>query len=113
MAPLGAACVMVKVRLPPTVMAPERAGPVLAATWKPTAPGPLPVPPDVIEIQEMPLVAVQGHPSEAATVTLPVVPAAGTLRLEGVNPVVQVAVAVRLTGTSTEPREEEKWSMPL
>ena len=58
------------------VSVPERAPPVLAATLKATEPFPVPLPPDVIEIQEAPLLAVQVQVLPEETPTVPLPPAA-------------------------------------
>ena len=48
---------------------PVRAAPVLAATVKSTVPLPLPLAPDVMEIQFAAVVAVQPQPAGAVTLT--------------------------------------------
>jgi hypothetical protein len=58
------------------VSVPERASPVLAATLKATEPFPLPLPPEVIEIQDAPLLAVQAQLLPVDTPTDPLPPPA-------------------------------------
>jgi len=53
----------------PTVIVPLRAGPVLPATLSPTVPLPVPVAPEVIEIQVAPLAAVQLQDAPLETLT--------------------------------------------
>ena len=54
---------------PATVRVPLRAAPVLAATLNSTAPGPLPLAPDVMLSHDALLLAVQLHPLLVETVT--------------------------------------------
>ena len=63
---------------PAMLSVPVRAGPVLAAAVKATAPLPLPLAPEVIVSQFALLVAVQRQPPGEVTVTVPVPPAAAT-----------------------------------
>jgi hypothetical protein len=66
------------------VSVPERAAPLLAATSIITAPLPLPLDPDVTEIHDTLLAAVQAHPAEVVTATeVPDTPAAGTEMVKG------------------------------
>jgi len=59
------------------VSVPDRAAPLLAATAIVTAPLPLPLAPDAIEIHDTLLVAVHGHPDAVVTETeVPVDPPA-------------------------------------
>lgn len=67
----------VKVR-PAIVTEPDRFGPVVAATERPTVPPPLPLDPDVTVIQDVSLDAVQLHPAAADTATESAPPDAGT-----------------------------------
>lgn len=72
------ACVTVNV-FPPTVMVPERELlPVFADAVKLAVPAPLPVAPAVMEIQPLPVLALQAQPVPAVTVISPEPPAAGT-----------------------------------
>ena len=50
---------------------PERSGPLVDAAVNFTDPLPFPLPPDVIEIQEALLLALQLHPDGAVTETVP------------------------------------------
>jgi hypothetical protein len=60
--------------LPAARIVPDRVGPDVAATLKPTAPEPVPDDPSVIVIQSAPLDAVQGQPAPAETVIRPAPP---------------------------------------
>jgi hypothetical protein len=82
-------CVTVNV-CPAAVIVPLRAPPVLAAAVNCTVPGPVPLPPDVMEIQEAFAVAVHAHAPVAFTVNDPDPPPDGTLwppgEIENVQP---------------------------
>ena len=84
-------CVTVKV-CPAIVSVADLAGPVVPATANCTSPLPLPLDPDETVNHEALLVAVQGQPSPAVTVTLPVPPLNGTAWLCGEMAIVHPAV---------------------
>ena len=92
------ACETVNVR-PPMLSVPCRSGPLFAATVNPTEPLPVPLAPDVIDIQPALLVAVQPQPLPALTSTEPLPPLAATLnedvRSEIEQPLPCVTVNVR------------------
>src|SRR3954465_13308769 len=71
----------------PTVIVPERAAPVFAATENFTVPFPLPLAPDVMEIHESAVVAVQVQPADAVTVrSVPAPAVAASDSLVGLAP---------------------------
>ena len=99
---MPAACVTVNT-CPAIVRVPLRAAPVLAATLKTTAPGPTLLPPAVIVIHDVAVVAVHAQPMPAVTVTvLAVAPVAAAVRpvglieyVHGAGPETAACVTVR------------------
>ena len=67
---MPASCEIVNT-LPPMLIVPIRATPVLLPTDHPTVPPPLPNSPEVIVIHGALLIAIQSHPVALLTVTVP------------------------------------------
>ena len=67
--------------------------PLWSPTMNATVPLPLPLVPDDILIQPVSLRAVHAHPDPADTATVPLPPAAGTVRLAGLIEYVQTSAA--------------------
>ena len=73
--------------------------PLWSPTMNATVPLPLPLVPDDILIQPSSLRAVHAHPDPADTVTVPLPPAADTVRLVGLIEYVQTGPPARPPGS--------------